>query len=111
MKLRVTDLDFLEKIFLPKNLEKWTKTGPKTRFFEFIEKFGHSFFLNLCYNGNLCYLLCFSINPIFGKIFVPEIQTKMFSANHIAVFLLNRISGTNQKNSLIFCVLTQIHIN
>ena len=31
------------------------------------------FLLNLFYNENLYYLLCSCINPIFGKIFVPEI--------------------------------------
>ena len=41
MKLWLTELDFLEKIFLPKNLGKWTKKGSKTGFFEFIERFGH----------------------------------------------------------------------
>ena len=41
MKLWVTEPDFPEKFFLPTKLEKWTKNGPKTGFFEFIEKFGH----------------------------------------------------------------------
>ena len=29
------------KNILPPKLGKWTKNGPKTGFFEFIEKFGH----------------------------------------------------------------------
>ena len=41
LKLRVTQLDFLEKNFLPQELKKWTKNGPKTGFFECFEKFGH----------------------------------------------------------------------
>ena len=41
VKLSVTEPDFLEKIFVPKHLGKWTKNGPKTGFFEFIERFGH----------------------------------------------------------------------
>ena len=39
MKLYVTELDFLEKIFLTPKLRKWTKNGPETGFYEFIEKF------------------------------------------------------------------------
>ena len=41
MKFCVTEPDFLEKIFLPKTLGKWVKNGPKTGFFEYIEKFCH----------------------------------------------------------------------
>ena len=41
MKLCVTEADFLEKIFLPQKLEKWTQKGPKTGFFEFVGRFGH----------------------------------------------------------------------
>ena len=42
---------------------------------------------NLFYNENLYYLLCSCTNPIFGEILVPEIWSKMFSANQIAGFL------------------------
>ena len=38
----------------------------------------------MIYNENLFYLLCSCANAIFGKIFVPEIYAKMFSANQIA---------------------------
>ena len=41
MKLCMTEPDFLKKFFLPENLEKWTKNGLKTGFFEFIERVGH----------------------------------------------------------------------
>ena len=42
MKLCVEGLEFLEKKhFLPQKLGKWTKNGSKTKFFEFIGKFGH----------------------------------------------------------------------
>ena len=44
MKLCLSELDFLEKIFLPQKLAKWTKDVPKTGFFEFIEKFGTNFY-------------------------------------------------------------------
>ena len=42
--------------------------------------------MNLFCNENLYYLLCSCTNPIFGKLFVPEIWDKMFSANQIAGF-------------------------
>ena len=41
IKLCVTGPDFLEKKILPQKLGKWTKNGPKTGFFKFIEKFDH----------------------------------------------------------------------
>ena len=61
---------FCRKICLPPKLGKWTRNRPKARFLEFIKTFGHSFLMNLIYNENLYYLLCFCTNPIFGKIFV-----------------------------------------
>ena len=45
---------FWKNFFCPKNLGN----GPKIGFFEFKEKFGHKFSLNLFYRGNLQYLLC-----------------------------------------------------
>ena len=41
MKLCVAEPGFPEKFFLLPKLEKWTTNGPKTGFFEFIEKFAH----------------------------------------------------------------------
>ena len=77
---------FSRKNVLPQKLGKWIENGPKTGFFEFIEKFCHSFLVNLFYNENLYYLLCSCTNPIFGKIFISEIWVKIFSANQIAGF-------------------------
>ena len=73
IKLCVTEPDFPEKLVLSQNLGKWNKNGPKTGFFEFIERFGHYFLLNLFNNENLYYLQCSCTNSIFWKIFVPEI--------------------------------------
>ena len=64
---------FFGKYFLPQKLGKWTKIGQKQGFFEFIEKFGHQFLLNLFYNENLYYMLCSFTNAIFGKRFVTKI--------------------------------------
>ena len=41
MKLCVTEPDFPEKFFCPKNCENGTKMGQKQDFFEYIEKFCH----------------------------------------------------------------------
>ena len=41
MKLCVTEPDALEKTLLPQELGNWANDGPKIRFFEYIEKFGH----------------------------------------------------------------------
>ena len=41
MKLCVTEQDFGGGKYLHQKLAKWTKNGPKTGVFEFIEKFGH----------------------------------------------------------------------
>ena len=107
MKLCVT-AGFSGKIFLR---QKLTKNGPKTGFFEFIEKFGHQFLLNLFYNQNL-YFLCSCTNPIFEKTFVPEIWTKMFSANQIAGFFNQPyLQNKSMKQPMIFCMLIQVHIN
>ena len=81
MKLYVRGLDFLEKNLFLKFGEMDQKQG-----FEFIEIFGHLFLLNLFDNENFYYLLCSCTNPIFGKIFVPEIWGKMFSASQITGF-------------------------
>ena len=57
--------------------------GQKQGFLNLLENL---FLLNLTYNENLYYLLCFYTSPIFGKIFVLEIWAKMFSVNQIAGF-------------------------
>ena len=44
----------------------------------------------ICSIMKILYLLCSCTNPIFGKIPVPEIWAKMFSANYIAGFLNQR---------------------
>ena len=73
---------FFGKFFLlPQELGKWTKNGPKTRFFEFVEKV-----LYLFYDENLYYLLRPCTNSIFGKNFIPKIWAKMFSGNQTAGF-------------------------
>ena len=42
------------------------------------------------YNEHLYHLLCSCTNPLFWKMFVPEIWAKMFAANQIAGFFSQR---------------------
>ena len=98
LKLCVATPDFSTKKKPKKNqtkLGKSTKNGPKTGFFEFKENFCHLFLLNLFYNENLYYLLCFCTNLIFGKILVSEIWPKRSQPVRLKDFLINHISGTN----------------
>ena len=69
--------------FFAQKLGEWAKN----RLFDFKEKSGHSFSLNLFHKFFFCYLMCSCTNPIFGKNIFPEIQAKMLSANQIAGFL------------------------
>ena len=62
-------------------MEHW-----RHRVFEFIEKFGHYFFLNLVYNESLYHSLYSCVNPTFGKILVLEIWVKMPLAIQITGF-------------------------
>ena len=86
MKLYVTEPDFPEKFLLLPKLGKWTKNGPKTGFFEFIENFVINFY-GICSIIKIYIICCVPCtNSLFGKILVPEIWAKMFSANQIAGF-------------------------
>ena len=75
-----------EKLKMSQKCRKWTKNGPKTGVFEFIEKSGlfFFFFLNLVDKESLFYLLYSSTNPILRKNLVPKIRAKMLSVNQIA---------------------------
>ena len=109
VKLCVTEPDFSEKKFFPKKLGTWTKNGPKTEFFEFIEKFCHHFLLNLFYNYVICYIP--EQTPYLGKFLFLKYGPKCSQIMRLQDFLINHISRTNQRNSLIFCMLTQICVN
>ena len=57
------NLIYWKKIYCQKNWEN----GPTKGFFEFIERFGHEFLLNVFYIETWYFLLCSSTNPICGK--------------------------------------------
>ena len=69
MKLCLTELDFLEKVFFATKIRKMDQKWAKNRGFFYLLK--NLILLNLFCNENLYYLLCSLTNPIFWKIFVP----------------------------------------
>ena len=94
MKLCVTEPYLLKKKKKKKKkspkIGKWASKMVKNRVFlsllkSLVINFYFYYFL-LFSNENLYCLLCSCTTPIFGKTFVPEIWTKMFSANQIAGF-------------------------
>ena len=75
---------FFGKTFLSPKIGKWAKKWPKIVFFTLKKKL----VINLFYNENLSYLLCFCTNFLFGKNIVHEIQAKILSTIQIARFLI-----------------------
>lgn len=70
MRLYITVSDFFFFLnFCLKNEED----RPKIYFFEFFEKLGHLFSLNLFYIESLYGLLCPHTNPMFWKNSIPDI--------------------------------------
>ena len=87
-----------KKYFAPK-IGKIGQKWAKNRVFEYIEKFCYKLLLNLFYIENVYYLLCSCTNSIFGKILVPAVWAKMFTANQIAGFFNQHISKIDQIKS------------
>ena len=59
--------------------------------------------LNLVYNENLFYLLCFCTNPIFGKILVLRFGPKCSQPIRLQDILINHISRTEYLHCSCFC--------
>ena len=74
------------------------ESGPKIRFFEFVE-IRSSFLLNLFYNENLYYWLRSCTNPVFGKKLFLRYRVKYFQIIRLQDFLINRISRKNKKHN------------
>ena len=81
----MAELDFIRH-FLAKICGKCAQKRTKTGFFEFIEKFGHLFFVTLTVDESLNNLLCCCTKIVSGKNLDPEIWVKMLLANQIAEF-------------------------
>ena len=86
---------FSIKIFFAPKIGKVDKWVPKTRFFEFTEKFVHCFLLNLYYNENLYYLLCSSKNPYLGRFLSLGYRPKFYQPIRLQDFLINHIPEIN----------------
>ena len=106
MKLCVTESDFLEKIFSPSKLGKWAKN----RVFWIYWKIWHYFLPNLLYNEYL-FAVFLHKSHITGNFFSLRYSPKCSQPIRSQDFLINHISRTKQWNSLIFCMLIQLHIN
>ena len=105
MKLCVKEPDVLKKKIGGEGGE-WPETGPKTGFFEFIEKFGHYILLNLFCNENLyAYINLYNENlccvpsqiPNLGTFLFLRYEPKCSQPIRLQGFLTNHISGTNQE--------------
>ena len=59
------------------------------------------------------YIICCVLAqiPYLGKRLFQRCGSKYSQPIRLQDFLINPISRTNQRNSLIFCMLIQIHIN
>ena len=95
---------FRENSFCPPNWENGPKIGQKQGFLNLLENLVINFYW--IWSVMKIYIICFvpAQIPYLGKIFVPEIWAKIFSANQDGLqdFLINHISRTNQWNSHIF---------
>ena len=80
-------LDFLGIFFfLPKNWEKEPKMSQKQYFFNLLENLVISYYW-IWSIMEMYIIFCVPAQiPYLGKIFVPKIWAKMFSANQIAAF-------------------------
>ena len=110
LKLWVTAV-FSRKKFLPQKFSKWTENGSKTGFLNLLETLVINFYW-------ICSIMKIYINccvptqiPYLGIFLLLWYGLKMSLANLIAGFFINPISIINQWNSLILCMLKQIHIN
>ena len=99
------------QIFWEHFAKKNWENGPKIGFFEFIEKFGHEFLLNLFYNENNVGCVPAQILHL-GKVCSWDMGwLKCSQPIRLQDFIINHIAKTSQWNCLIFCILIQVHIN
>ena len=112
MKLCVTELDFPDFFFFFFFAQKIGKNGTKTGFFLSILK---NFVINfywICSIMKIYIICCVSAQVRYlGKFWFLRYGPKRPQPIKLQDFSINHISRTNQWNSLIFCMLIQIHIN
>ena len=111
MKFCVMEPDFPGKFFLPPKLGKWTKIDRKQGFFNLLENLVINFYW-ICSIMKIYIICCVPAQiPYLGKFLFMKCGTKCSQLIRLLDFLINRIFRTNQRNSLIFCILVQIQIN
>ena len=102
---------FLEKKLLPPKLGKRTKICQKQGFHNLLKNFVINFYW-ICCILNIYIICCVPAQiPYLGKFLFQRKGPKCFQAVRLQDFLINHISRTNHWNSLIFCMLIQIHVN
>ena len=111
LKLCMTELDFLGNFFCPQNLENGPKMGQKQGFLNLLGNLVITFYWIWCILE--IYIICFvpAQIPYLGKFLFLRYGPKCSQPIRLQDFLINHISRTNQWNSLVFCILIQIHIN
>ena len=99
-----------KKIFAPK-IRKMGKNGLKTRFLNLLKNFVIIFYW-ICSIMKI-YIICYAPAqiPYLGKFLFLRYEPKFSPPIRLQDFLINHISTRNQWNSLIFYMLTHIHIN
>ena len=111
VKLFVTELVFPGKFFFPKNWENGPKTGQKQGFFNWLENLAINFYW--IWSVIKIYIICCvpALIKHLGKFLFLRYEPKCSQPIRLQDFLINHISRTNQWNSRIFYMLTEIHID
>ena len=86
------------------------RVGISGRFLNLLENLVINFYW-ICFTTKT-YVICYSAQiPYLEKNFFLRYGSKYSQLIRLQVFLMNHISRTNQWNSLIFCILIQVHVN
>ena len=112
VKLCVTEPDFLGKCFFPSKIGKMDLKWANNRvFFNLLENLVINFYW--IWSIMKIYIICCvpAQIPYLGKFLFLRYGPKCSQPIRLQDFLINHISRTNQWNSLIFYMLTQLHIN
>ena len=99
------------RFFLLPKLGKWTKNGPKTRFFDLLKNLVINFYW-ICSIMKIYIIFCVPAKiPYFGKFLFFTYGPKCSQPIRLQDFLISHISRINNWKSWIFYMLIQIHIN
>ena len=82
--MKLSKADFVEKIVSPQKLGIWTKNGPKTGFFEFMEDLVFNFY-GICSMMKMYIIFCVPAQISYFEKFL-FLRAKILSTNQIAGF-------------------------